>query len=102
MMELQVTEKGKQLVSSSEFAEFIRAELNKKLANGSEPGDVSLFAFTLIAWALTGRDVEQPPRTTDEQTAFFIFIEKERSTIRKIADEIGKRLFRAEFGDVIN
>jgi hypothetical protein len=70
---MQITKNGKQVVASLEFAENIREFLAKLHADGV-PDDVGIAAaVSLIAWALTGHDINRPPETDDELEALANF-----------------------------
>jgi hypothetical protein len=64
MTELQITEAGKKLVQSKEFALLVKGLAEKFKTNGISDDEAETRAISMIAWAAVGRDIlkNQHPR----------------------------------------
>jgi hypothetical protein len=70
---MQITEKGKQVVASMEFILEMREFLAELHADGV-PDELGIAtAVSLMAWALTGHDLNRPPTTDAELEALVMF-----------------------------
>jgi hypothetical protein len=92
---MKITDTARRRVESEEFARFIGEEVRTALAEGDAPKDVGLFAFTIIAWTLAGRDPHNPSLDVEFLDRF---IRENRAEIRSHADRIGYTLCGFSFG----
>ena len=99
---LQITEKGKQVVASLEFAEEIRNFLAEQHADGVPDEQGIAVAVTLIAWALTGHDINRPPKTDDELAALAIFCESHAAEINAAGGACLATLVKNDCGPTIH
>jgi hypothetical protein len=88
---MQITDDGWRLVTSLEFA----LELKKAVMDYQADNDDGLggpYAFTLMAWAVTGHDINEPPRNDDELTELAAFIMTHRPAIQAVEEACLKHL----------
>jgi len=91
---LAITEKGKQVVASLEFAENLRECLAAMHADGV-PDDVGIAAAaSLTAWALTGHDINRPPKTDDELEALALFCDSHAAEVDAAGDVLTANLLK--------
>jgi hypothetical protein len=86
-LQLQITEAGQKLVETTAFAVCI-----KDSTADMEDAARQATLFSLVAWALTGRDINQPPQSADELAAFAAFIQTYRPQIQAASDVCAKNL----------
>ena len=93
---MKITETARRRVKSQEFMLLIKNEVHTAMEEGDSPDDVGTMAFTIIAWALAGRDLNEPP----DMEFLSRFIHEHRPEIRQHADRIGYALVGHAFGPV--
>lgn len=98
---LQITERGKQVVASLDFALVIKKHLAELHAEGTSDIRGEATALALIAWALAGRDINQPPQG-DELIALADFINTHSTQIEAAADGCLATLVKHDCGSTVN
>jgi hypothetical protein len=97
---MQITEKGKQVVASLEFAHEIRRFLAEQHATGVTDELGIAAAVSLIAWVLTGHN--RPPKTDDELAALAIFCDSHVAEIEAAGDVILTMLCKIDCGPIVH
>ena len=89
--ELQITDEGWRLVTSLEFALVIKEAVTAHQAD-SDDGLGGPMAWTLMAWTMTGHDINEPPRGDDELSELAAFVLTHRPQLQAAEDACLKHL----------
>jgi hypothetical protein len=99
---MQITEKGKQVVASLEFAHELRRFLAERHAAGVTDELGIAAAVSLIAWVLTGHEINRPPKTDDDLTALAMFCDSHVAEIEATGGVILTRLCEIDCGPIVH
>jgi len=99
---MQITEKGKQVATSLEFAQQMKTFLAELHAEGVPEKVGTAAGVSLIAWVLTGHDIDRPPQTDDELAALAIFCDSHAKEIEAAGGAIITTLCNVDCGPTIH
>jgi hypothetical protein len=101
-MEFQVTEAGKRLVANLDFALLLKKYLVERYRDGMSEEEGRTTAASLIAWAITGHDVNRPPQSGEELTALANFIKTHAVIVNAASDACVEKLAKHDSGPAVH
>jgi hypothetical protein len=101
-MEFQATEAGKRLVATLDFALMLKDYLVGQCRDGAPQDEVRAAAASLIAWAITGHDVNRPPQSGEELIALANFIQTHAAIVNAASDACVEKLAKHDSGPAVH
>jgi hypothetical protein len=98
---MQITEAGKKQVASLAFALEIREYLSKLHAAGAQDDFGQGAAISVIAWVMTGHDINRPP-AAEELLELVNFVNCNAAQVNAAADACLENLVKNDCGPVVN
>jgi hypothetical protein len=99
---MEITDAGKQRVSSLEFALEMRKYLAELHANGTSEELGKGQIISIIAWALVGHDTSRPPQSTEDLLELKNFVNSHVEEINAAATACIEGLAKHDCGDTIH
>jgi len=99
---LEITNAGKQLVSSLEFRSELRKYVEELQANGTSEEHGKAQIISIVAWALTGHDINRPPQSPEDLIELKNFVDSHVEEINAAVGAALVALVKHDHGDTIH
>jgi hypothetical protein len=99
---MNITESGKRLVESEQFALELREFVENLKAEGMPEDQGKATIISYVAWALAGRDVNHPPSSGEEALELGAFVREHASEIDAFVAKCLQTLVDNDCGSAVN